>query len=82
MNLVVMTLKSWQNQMMPKYYYDYFLQRCQALGSDKFVSVLILIKYRLTCIKLEEYIKESIIGICLEHKIIQHKVIKIPKVLI
>lgn len=35
MNLVVMTLKSWQYQLMPKYSYGYFLQRCQALGGGK-----------------------------------------------
>lgn len=40
MNLVVITLKTWQRQMMPKYSYGYFFQRCQALGSNKLVAVI------------------------------------------
>lgn len=39
MNLVTMALKTWQYQMMPKYSCEYFLQRCQALGSDKVLTV-------------------------------------------
>ena len=43
MNLVAMTLKSWHYQMAPKYSYDYFIQRCQALGSHKVVSVIFML---------------------------------------
>ena len=43
MNLVVITLKTWQRQMMPKYSYGYFFQRCQALGSNKLVAVILSI---------------------------------------
>lgn len=39
MNLVALTLKSWQNQFLHKYYHELFFQRCQALGSNKLVSV-------------------------------------------
>ena len=39
MNLVVMTLKSWHYQFKPKYSTDYFLKRCQVVGSDKQVLV-------------------------------------------
>lgn len=38
MNLVAMTIKTWQTQLMPKFYYQFFLQRCQALGSNKTVA--------------------------------------------
>lgn len=38
MNMVIVSLKTWHYQMMPKYSYDYFLQRCQALGNHKITS--------------------------------------------
>ena len=37
--MVIVSLKTWHYQMMPKYSYDYFLQRCQALGNHKITSV-------------------------------------------
>ena len=42
MNLVTTTLKTWQYNMMPKYSFSYFLQRCQALGSDKILSAYMM----------------------------------------
>ena len=35
MRKIAGALKCWQFEFMPKYSYDYFLQRCQVLGSNK-----------------------------------------------
>ena len=42
MRNIVVTLKSWQYRMMPKYSFDYFVQRSQALGSKSQTAVLLL----------------------------------------
>ena len=39
MNSISVSLKTWHYQMAPKYSFDYFVKRCQALGSNKFVCV-------------------------------------------
>ena len=39
MNTLGVTLKTWHYQIAPKYSFDLLLQRCQALGSNKIVSV-------------------------------------------
>jgi len=39
MKKIVVIMKTWHNEMVPKYSFDYFLQRCQVMGSHKLVSV-------------------------------------------
>ncbi len=61
MKKIVTSLKTWHFEMVPKYSFDYFLQRCQVLGGQKHLVVLEII-YRLICPKLEEFIKDKING--------------------
>jgi hypothetical protein len=61
MKKIEMTMKKWQFEMAPKYTFDYFLQRCQALGSNKFTMVIIY-SCRLTCQKLGGFIRVKIHG--------------------
>jgi hypothetical protein len=39
MKKIVVCLKTWQFEMMPKYSFDLFIQRCQVLGNHKRLSV-------------------------------------------
>lgn len=39
MKKIVTALKTWHFEFMPKYSFEYFLQRCQALGNHKLMSV-------------------------------------------
>jgi hypothetical protein len=41
MKKIVTLLKTWHVNMVPRYSFDYFLQRCQALGSNKRVVVFL-----------------------------------------
>lgn len=39
MKKIVVLLKTWNFDMAPRYDFDYFLQRCKALGNHKFTQV-------------------------------------------
>lgn len=39
MKKIVSILKTWNFNMAPRYDFDYFLQRCKALGNHKFTQV-------------------------------------------
>lgn len=39
MKKLVSVLKTWNFNMAPRYDFDYFLQRCKALGNHKFTQV-------------------------------------------
>jgi hypothetical protein len=62
MKKIVLTLKSWHNEFIPKYTYDHFLQRCQALGTSKFLLVLQFI-FRPTCQRCEGSTRARISGL-------------------
>lgn len=47
--------------MLPKYSFDYFIQRCQALGSHKRITVSYIL-FRLTCQKSEKFTKGKMFG--------------------
>jgi hypothetical protein len=40
MKKMVNILKTWHYQMLPRYSFDYFLQRCKKLGDHKFTQVI------------------------------------------
>jgi len=61
MKKIVVLLKTWHFKMMPKYSFDYFLQRCQVLGGHKQLLVIYLL-YRHICARLEMYIKVKMYG--------------------
>ena len=41
MKKIATVLKNWHSEFVPKYSFDYFLQRCQSLGSQKTLCVLL-----------------------------------------
>ena len=61
MKKIATVLKNWHSDFIPKYSFDYFLQRCQALGNQKLLSVFLSLP-RLTCRKYVEYIRERTHG--------------------
>ena len=62
MKKIVVTLKKWQFEMKPQYTFDLFLQRCHALGTNKFLHVKLLL-LRLIYPKSEEFIKGKTLGL-------------------
>lgn len=61
MKKIVVTLKKWQFEMKPQYTFDLFLQRCHALGTNKFLHVQLSL-FRLICPKSEEFTKGKTLG--------------------
>ena len=61
MKKIVVTLKKWQFEMKPQYTYDLFLQRCHALGTNKFLHVTFPL-FRPICQKSEEFTKGKTLG--------------------
>jgi hypothetical protein len=58
MKKIATVLKSWHQEFVPKYSFDYFLQRCQALGNHKLLTVIGTLS-RLTWRRCEESTKEQ-----------------------
>jgi len=71
MKKIVVTMKTWQFQMVPKYTFDYFLQRCQALGAQKQLMVIVHI-LRHTWPRLGRCTKENSLGPQLRTKELQN----------
>ena len=59
MKKITIGLKTWHFNMRPKYSYEYFLQRCQALGSHKQLQVQSHPYLRLICTKYDDTTKIS-----------------------
>ena len=39
MKKITVILKTWHFEMLPRYSFEYFLQRCRALGNQRFTQV-------------------------------------------